>query len=111
MPATNRLPIVLNVNGEDLELFVPVHKTLLEVLREDLDLTGTKHGCELGECGACAVLIDEQPILSCLALPIENQVPARILTVEGLAHGSPLHPPQHTCAERGPGRSRTRPPG
>src|SRR2546423_531209 len=72
MPATNRLPIVLNVNGEDLELFVPVHKTLLEVLREDLDLTGTKHGCELGECGACAVLIDGQPLLSCLVLPIET---------------------------------------
>ena len=81
----NRQPLVLNVNGADVELFVSVHKTLLEVVREDLDLTGTKHGCELGECGACAVLIDQQPILSCLALPIENQAPARILTVEGLA--------------------------
>jgi carbon-monoxide dehydrogenase small subunit len=101
MPATNRLPIVLNVNGEDLEVFVPVHKTLLEVLREDLDLTGTKHGCELGECGACAVLIDNQPILSCLALPIENQAPARILTVEGLAEGATPHPLQDTFAELG----------
>ena len=101
MPALNRLPLVLNVNGEDLELFVPVHKTLLEVLREDLDLTGTKHGCELGECGACAVLIDGQPILSCLALPIEYQAPARILTVEGLADGATLHPLQETFAELG----------
>ena len=97
----NRLPLVLNVNGEDLELFVTVHKTLLEVLREDLDLTGTKHGCELGECGACAVLIDGQPILSCLALPIEHQAPTRIVTVEGLADGSTLHPLQETFAELG----------
>ncbi len=58
MTAAQRLPITLNVNGEQFETFVAVHKTLLEVLREDLDLTGTKHGCELGECGACAVLID-----------------------------------------------------
>ena len=96
----NRLPLVLNVNGEDLELFVPVHKTLLEVLREDLDLTGTKHGCELGECGACAVLIDGQPILSCLALPIEHQAPARILSVEGLADGSTLHRTTNRRARR-----------
>ena len=101
MPSTNRLPLVLNVNGDDVELFVPVHKTLLEVLREDLDLTGTKHGCELGECGACAVLVDDQPILSCLALPIEHQAPARILTVEGLADGAVVHPLQDTFAELG----------
>jgi len=69
----HRVPLVLNVNAEEHELFVPVYKTLLEVLREDLDLTGTKHGCELGECGACAVLLDGEPILSCLALPIECQ--------------------------------------
>jgi carbon-monoxide dehydrogenase small subunit len=101
MPSLSRLPLVLNVNGEDVELFVAVHKTLLEVLREDLDLTGTKHGCELGECGACAVLIDGQPILSCLALPIEYQAPAQILTVEGLADGATLHPLQETFAELG----------
>ena len=97
----SRLPLLLNVNGDDVELFVPVHKTLLEVLREDLDLTGTKHGCELGECGACAILIDGQPILSCLALPIEYQAPARIVTVEGLADGATLHPLQETFAELG----------
>jgi aerobic-type carbon monoxide dehydrogenase small subunit (CoxS/CutS family) len=96
-----RLPITLNVNGEQIEVFVAVHKTLLEVLREDLDLTGTKHGCELGECGACAVLIDGEAVLSCLALPIEHQAPARIVTVEGLARGSRPHPLQETFAELG----------
>jgi len=96
-----RVPLLLHVNGEEHELFVPVHKTLLEVLREDLDLTGTKHGCELGECGACAVLVDGQAILSCLALPIECQAPAEIVTVEGLANGSKLHPLQDTFAELG----------
>jgi carbon-monoxide dehydrogenase small subunit len=96
-----RLPLVLNVNGEQHDLYIPVHKTLLEVLREDLDLTGTKHGCELGECGACAILVDGQPILSCLALPIEHQAPVAIVTIEGLADGSVPHPLQVTFAELG----------
>ena len=99
--AVQRVPLVLHVNGEDHAVYVPVHKTLLEVLREDLDLTGTKHGCELGECGACAVLIDGEPILSCLALPVETQAPTRITTVEGLASGATPHPLQATFAELG----------
>ena len=92
--------VTLRVNGEDQDLVVPVHKTLLEVLREDLDLTGTKHGCELGECGACAVLVDGRPILSCLALPIELQG-TEIVTVEGLADGARPHPLQQAFAELG----------
>src|SRR6266542_3793036 len=96
-----KIPLKLRVNGDEHELVAPVQKTLLEVLREELDLTGTKHGCELGECGACAVLIDGQPILSCLALPIEHQAPSEIVTVEGLAKGAQPHPLQDTFAELG----------
>src|ERR687883_2161572 len=100
-PPPRRVALTLDVNGELLPVFVPVHKTLLEVLREDLDLTGTKHGCELGECGACAVLIDGQAVLSCLALPVEHQAPAQIVTVEGLASGARPHPLQTAFAELG----------
>ncbi len=100
-PTGRKQHLVLDVNGERVELLAPVHKTLLEVLREELDLTGTKHGCELGECGACAVLVDGEPILSCLALPIEYGAPEhRIVTVEGLAGAVP-HPLQTAFAELG----------
>ncbi len=92
--------ITLNVNGEDREVAVEVHHTLLEVLREELELTGTKHGCELGECGSCAVLVDGEPVLSCLALPIEL-VGRKIVTVEGLADRGRLHPLQVAFAELG----------
>jgi len=96
----DRQVVALDVNGERRELFLPVHKTLLEVLREDMQLTGTKHGCELGECGTCTVLVDGKPELSCLVLPL--QVEGRsITTVEGLASGSALHPLQQAFAELG----------
>ena len=97
----DRIRIHLRVNGEDRECLAPVHHTLLEVLREELGLTGTKHGCELGECGACAVLLDGEPILSCLALPVECQAPAAIVTVEGLSNGATPHPLQVAFAELG----------
>jgi len=90
----------LRVNGEERQLLVAVHRTLLEVLREDLRLTGTKHGCELGECGTCTVLIDGEPVLSCLALPVEAEG-AQITTVEGMAEGGRLHPLQQAFAELG----------
>src|SRR5580765_2669611 len=98
--SAQRLPLVLNVNGEAHDLYIPVHKTLLEVLREDLDLTGTKHGCELGECGACAVLVDGVPVLACLTLPIELE-DTEIVTIEGLSAGAEPHALQRAFAELG----------
>jgi carbon-monoxide dehydrogenase small subunit len=92
--------VSLTINGETHDLLVPVHKTLLEVLREDLGLIGTKHGCELGECGTCTVLIDGAPALSCLALPADLEGSA-LTTVEGLASGAVLHPLQQAFAELG----------
>jgi aerobic-type carbon monoxide dehydrogenase small subunit (CoxS/CutS family) len=90
----------LSVNGETQEVLVAAHKTLLEVLREDLDLMGTKHGCELGECGTCTVLVDGEPVLSCLALPVDL-AGREITTVEGMAEGGRLHPLQQAFAELG----------
>ena len=90
----------LTVNGEPVEVSFAPYKTLLEVLREDLALTGTKHGCELGECGACAVLVDGEPVLSCLMLAIECEGRS-VQTVEGLASGTRLHPLQAAFADHG----------
>ena len=90
----------LSVNGETVEASFAPYKTLLEVLREDLALTGTKHGCELGECGACAVLVDGEPQLSCLLLAVEC-AGRHVETVEGLARGAELHPLQAAFADLG----------
>jgi aerobic-type carbon monoxide dehydrogenase small subunit (CoxS/CutS family) len=92
--------IVLTVNGEATDVGFAPYKTLLEVLREDLRLCGTKHGCELGECGACAVLLDETPVLSCLVLGVECDG-RRVETVEGLARDGRLHPLQEAFADLG----------
>jgi aerobic-type carbon monoxide dehydrogenase small subunit (CoxS/CutS family) len=90
----------LTVNGEPIEAAVASHRTLLEALREDLGLTGTKHGCELGECGTCTVLLDGRPVLSCLVLAIECEG-RPIVTVEGLARSGAPHPLQTAFAELG----------
>jgi carbon-monoxide dehydrogenase small subunit len=92
--------LTLRVNGETHTIAAEPHHTLLEVLREELGLTGTKHGCELGECGTCTVLVDGVPILSCLTLPQQLGL-AEILTIEGLANGPDLHPLQTAFAEEG----------
>ncbi|MFY9557930.1 MAG: (2Fe-2S)-binding protein [Blastocatellia bacterium] len=88
------------LNGEQTEVAFAPHKTLLEVLREDLALTGTKHGCELGECGTCTVLIDGQSILSCLYLGLDAEG-REVTTIEGMATGGQLHPLQETFADLG----------
>ena len=95
-----KVRVALTVNDELHEALVPVHKTLLEVLREDLGLIGTKHGCELGECGTCTVLVDGEPQLSCLLLPIQIEGRA-VTTVEGLGTTSDLHPLQRAFVELG----------
>ena len=95
-----KLRLAFTVNGEAVDVLAEDYKTLLEVLREDLQLTGTKHGCELGECGACAVLVDGQPVLSCLIVAAEL-AGRRIETVEGLTADGRLHPLQECFADLG----------
>jgi aerobic-type carbon monoxide dehydrogenase small subunit (CoxS/CutS family) len=90
----------LTINGEKREVAAYGTRTLLEVLREDLGLIGTKHGCEVGECGTCAVLVDGQPALSCLLLPCELEG-QKITTIEGLAQGGQLDPLQAAFADLG----------
>ena len=97
-PGVGTTTMRLRVNGDEYHATFPTHHTLLEVLRERCHLTGTKHGCELGECGTCAVLVDGRPVLSCLLLAAE--VAGReIETVEGLQDNNSLHPLQTTFAD------------
>jgi carbon-monoxide dehydrogenase small subunit len=102
MPETmkQKAHISFTLNGEAAEVAFAPHKTLLEVLREDLALTGTKHGCELGECGTCTVLVDRRAILSCLMLGLDAEGRA-VETVEGMAQHGRLHPLQITFADTG----------
>jgi carbon-monoxide dehydrogenase small subunit len=95
-----KVRLELTINGERREVLAPVHHTLLEVLREELGLPGTKHGCELGECGTCTVLVDGKAVLSCVTLPAQCEGRA-ITTIEGMAQGNVLHPLQQTFAELG----------
>lgn len=99
-PARQKVHAAFTVNGERHEVAFAPQKTLLELLREDLGLTGTKHGCELGECGTCTVLVDGVPILSCLALALSH-ADRSIETVEGMARNGTLHPLQDAFAELG----------
>jgi aerobic-type carbon monoxide dehydrogenase small subunit (CoxS/CutS family) len=92
--------ISFNLNGEAAEVAFAPHKTLLEVLREDLGLTGTKHGCELGECGTCTVLVDGRSILSCLMLGLDAEG-REVISIEGMAENGRLHPLQDTFADTG----------
>jgi aerobic-type carbon monoxide dehydrogenase small subunit (CoxS/CutS family) len=98
--SSGRARLRLRVNGDPVDVLVATSATLLETLREDLHLTGTKHGCELGECGACAVLVDGQPTLSCLALSLECEG-RDVTTVEGLAEHGRLHRLQEAFADLG----------
>jgi aerobic-type carbon monoxide dehydrogenase small subunit (CoxS/CutS family) len=103
-PENNRPPgkilVPIRVNGETHEIATEINKTLLEVLREDMNLTGTKHGCELGECGTCAVLVNGEPVLSCLMLGIEA-VNTEVTTVEGMTRNGKPHPLQNAFADLG----------
>ena len=98
--ADAKATISFQLNGEPCEVAFAPHKTLLEVLREDLNLTGTKHGCELGECGTCAVLVDGKPVLSCLVLGLACGGHS-VKTVEAMAIGAQLHPLQEAFADLG----------
>ena len=91
-------PVELKVNNHIYQLEIESHKTLLEVLRHDLELTGTKEGCDGGECGACTVLIDGESVLSCLTLALEAQE-KEITTIEGLAKDNELDPIQKVFIE------------
>ena len=99
-PIKQKAHISFSLNGETTEVAFAPHKTLLEVLREDLGLTGTKHGCELGECGTCTILVDGRSILSCLMLGLDAEG-REVTTIEGMAAGGELHPLQDTFADLG----------
>ena len=92
--------IELNINGDSHELLVSPNQTLLEVLRENLVLTGTKRGCDLGACGSCTVLVDGDAELSCLMLAVDA-VGREVVTIEGLSEGEELHPLQKAFVEKG----------
>jgi carbon-monoxide dehydrogenase small subunit len=98
--APGKILLRLRVNDETREVATEINKTLLEVLREDMGLTGTKHGCELGECGTCSVLVDGKSMLSCLMLGIEA-VDTEVTTVEGMTRNGKPHPLQNAFADLG----------
>ena len=92
--------IRVKVNGELHTRVVPSRRTLLDFVREDLNLTGTKEGCDSGDCGACTVLLDGKPVNSCLVLAVEADN-REVITVEGLMDGNGLHPLQQAFIDEG----------
>jgi carbon-monoxide dehydrogenase small subunit len=92
--------VTLTVNGETHDVFIEPKQTLLEVLREKLGLTGTKEVCDMGSCGACTVLLDNRPVLSCLTLAVACRG-KEITTIEGLRKGDELHPLQEAFIQKG----------
>ncbi len=95
-----KIPVTLKVNGESYDLMIAPYRTLLDVLREEIQLTGTKKGCDVGDCGACTVLLDGKPVNSCLVLAATAQ-DAEIMTIEGLAQKGKLHPLQEAFVKEG----------
>lgn len=95
-----KMQIVLTVNGKDYDLLIAPNRTLAQALREELELTGTKQGCEVGDCGSCTVLLDGEPVNSCLVLAVQAQG-REITTIEGVADGNKLHPIQEAMVEHG----------
>ncbi|MBI4799539.1 MAG: (2Fe-2S)-binding protein [Desulfarculus sp.] len=95
-----KLAITLVVNDTEYELLVAPNRTLAQVLREDLGLTGTKQGCQVGDCGSCTVLLDDEPVNSCLVLAVQVSG-RRVRTIEGVADGNRLHPIQEAMVEHG----------
>jgi carbon-monoxide dehydrogenase small subunit len=94
------VPLAITINGDAVRVAVPAQRTLLELLRYDLGLTGSKQGCDKGDCGACTVLVNGQPILACLTLAVDT-AGRTIETVESLAHGPGLHPLQEAFVRHG----------
>ena len=92
--------IELKINGDRQALAIPPHRTLLDLLREELGLMGSKDGCNVGECGACTVLLDGEPVLSCLTLAVRCRG-REVLTIEGLAREGMLHPLQEAFVHEG----------
>src|SRR5512146_1359809 len=92
--------LALNVNGVRREVAIEPHRTLLDVLRDDLALTGTKQGCGEGDCGACVVLLDGVPVNACLVLAMDAE-DRHVTTIEGVASGTSLHPVQQAFVEVG----------
>lgn len=92
--------IRLNVNDKDYEIAVKPNQTLADIIREDIGLTGTKKGCEVGECGTCTVILDGKPVNSCLVLAVQADGKT-VLTIEGLETDQGLHPIQQAFVEKG----------